>query len=360
MAPIGEAYFPPLDRCLSGEHQLLWFPLLPQRDRKLTSTRSWKTTYVALSQVDNGFNNTSLKRHLADPQTVSTIVHCFSPFSPPTPQTKSSFETKTSAINVTPSSHPRFNIKEIKEDTLWLSKETNIDEVSALRIAVLEWQTRPAVQLLQGDGDEQISYRNGGGGFEKFGTSLFDPGSSLLAKSTPRESETASPFQEVGARHRRLLENYLSERRCILKCSEFITFITLCKAGGPHSQGQEMWSWLREIGAEVLAAWDPGHLANRNHSVVDAIDTLRSRHKGLAKGSGWFEGEGAQEDIELAWTRSQILEMIHVMQIILNLIQSTSGLVKSPAVLSWFRLMKESDFFESMQLVSPESTGNQD
>ncbi len=329
------------------------------RDRTLTTPRSWKTTYVALSQIEEGSNNASLKRHLADPQTVSTLVHCFSPFPPPTPQTKSSFETKTSAINVTPSSHSHFDIKEVKEDTLWLSKETNIDEVSALRIAVLEWQTRPAVQLLQGNGDEQIASRNDGGRFGKSGASLFDPGSSTLAKSTLRGSETTSAFQEVGARHRRLLENYLSERRCILKCSEFITFITLCKAGAPDGHGQERLSWLRELGAEVLSAWDFDQLANRNRLVIDGVESLRSRHRGLAKGSGWFQDEGAQEDIELAWTRSQILEMIHVMQIILNLIESTSALVQSPAILSWFRLMKELNFFESVQPVSSESSDNQ-
>jgi len=315
--------------------------------------RSWKTTYVALSQTEESLDNASLKRHLADPQTVSILVRCFSPFPVPTPQTKSSFETKTSAINVTPSSHPRFDIKEIKENTLWLSKVTNTDEVSALRIAVLEWQARPAVQLLQGNGDEQITSRNDGGGSGKFGASLFDPGSSLLAKSAPRESETNSAFEEAGARHRRLLENYLSERRCILKCSEFITSTTLCKAGGPDGQGQERSSWLGDIGAEVLSAWDFDQLVVRNQLVIDAVDALRSRYQSLAKGSEWFQEEGPQEDIELAWTRSQILEMIHVMQITLNLIETSPVLVKSPAILSWFRLMKESSFFESVQPVSP-------
>jgi nuclear pore complex protein Nup188 len=288
---------------------------------------------------------------------VSILVRCFSPFSPSTPQTKSSFETRTSAINVTPSSHPRFNIKEIKENTLWLCKETNIDEISALRIAVVEWQTRPAIQLLQGDGDNQTTLRDDGGESGKFGASLFDPGSSLLAKLTPRNGKT-SGFQEVGARHRRLLENYLSERRCILKCSEFITFMTLHSAGGPASHGQERFEWLKQIGADVLSAWSSGQLANCNHLVIDAVDTLRTRHKSIATGSGWFRDEGTQEDIELAWTRSQLLEMIHIMQITLNLIQSSSVLVKSPTILSWFRLMKESIFFESVQPVSSGPSGN--
>lgn len=317
-------------------------------------SRSWKATYVALSQIDGGLDSASLRRHLTDPQTVSILVHAFAPFPAPTPQSKSSFETKTSAINVTPSAHSRFDIEQIKEDTLWLSKETNTNEVSALRIALLEWQTRSAVLLLQHNGDAQIASRNSGAGAGSFGASIFDPGSSILARSTSKGNETAAEFEEIGERHKRLLETYLSERRCILKCSEFMTFIALCKSDSPDDQEQNSSNWLREIGAEVLSAWNFNHpsKSSQKHPIISAVDTLRSRLEVMAQGSGWLQGEDPQEDIELAWLRSQILEMIHVMQITLNLVEASSGLVESPAVLAWFRLMKESNFYESVQPVS--------
>lgn len=315
-------------------------------------TRSWKTTYVALSQSDGGLGNTSLKRHLSDPQTVSILVGCFAPFAPPTSQTKSSFETKTSAINVTPTSHSRFDIKQIKEDTTWLSKETHIDEVSALRIAVLEWQARPATQLLQGTIDTQTAYQPGGRGYARLGASLFDSGSSTIDKSTPTDAETSPSFGEAGPRHRRLLETYLSERRCILKCSEFLTSSIVREAEGQDIQGQQRTNWLKKIGRDILSAWLLDDSGRRKPFVVDAVDALRSKYESLAKGSGWVQDEGPQEDVELAWIRNQILEMIHVMQITLNIIMSTSTLVEPVTVLSWFRLMREMSFFESVQLVS--------
>ena len=127
--------------------------------------RSWKTTYVALSQLNPEADNTSLRRHLTDPQTIYLLARSTSPYSAPTLQTKSTFDTKTSSVHVPPSGNPRYDIGQIKEDTLWLSKETKIDEVSALRIAVLEWQTRPAVQLLRGNlVDEIAPLANGIGG----------------------------------------------------------------------------------------------------------------------------------------------------------------------------------------------------
>ena len=322
--------------------------------------RSWRTTYIALSQLDHGAENASLKRHLTDPQTIQILARAFSPFQPSSPQTKSSFETKTSAINATPSFQARYDIRQIQEDTLWLSKQTNIDEVSALRIAVLEWQTRSAVQLLRDNPDEQATYQNGSGGVSagNFRASAFDPGSSLLAKSA-KEKRPTTTFEDVGARRRRLLETYLSERRCILKCSEYIICVALYKSkddsSTPTDRNGQRTDWLREVGANVLSAWslDEAAQGKNTHPVIEAVNALRTRLEGMTQGTGWLQDEGVQEDIELAWARSQVLEMIHIMQIVFDLLEASNDLVRSSAILSWFRLMKDCDFFENVQLVSP-------
>ncbi len=300
----------------------------------------------------------SLKRHLADPQTVQILARAFSPFEQPTSQSKSSFETKTSAINVTPSSHARYDIKQIREDTLWLSKQTNIDEVSALRISIIEWQTRPFAQLLRGGIEEHLAFQNGDGGAGSFRASVLDAGSSLFAKSTTQEKESSPPFEESGARYRRLLEVYLSERRCILKCSEFITFVALNKPEGnltsTNDQVRKKSQWLEEVGVNILSSWNFGGetKGDRRHPVIEAVAALRSRLESMTHGSGWLQDEGVQDDIELAWARSQILEMIHIMQITFNLLKSVADLVKSSAILSWFRLMHDCEFCEGVQLVS--------
>ncbi|KAK4693789.1 hypothetical protein P7C71_g3667, partial [Lecanoromycetidae sp. Uapishka_2] len=340
MAPVGEVYFPPLDS-------------------------SWKTTYVTLSQTGDASDSGALRRHLTDPQTVNLLARSLSPSSAPTSQTKSSFETKTSSINVTPSSHARYDIKQVQDDTLWLSKETKIDEVSALRIAVLEWQTRSAAELLQGSSGDQITLTDGSRGVGQFQASIFDPGSSLLGKSTLAITGGRA-FDEASVRRRRLLEIYLSERRYLLKSSEYITLGTLSRVENVPKDAvglaQKSLSWLEDIGVTILSKWDidvTGKVSPENF-VIDAVRSMRSKLEALAEGSGWFQDQGALEDVEIAWCRNQLVELVHIMQILLNILESSSSLLKSPAILAWYRLMGECAFFENFQPPHPALEGAYD
>ena len=318
--------------------------------------RSWKNTYVALSQLGGERDNGTLKRHLTDPQTIEILARSFSPYSAPTSQTKASFETKTSAINVTPSPHAHYDIKEIKDDTLWLSKETNIDEVAALRITLLEWQTRSAVQLLRGSPGDQATNLTGARGINQLQASFFDPGSSLLAKSSFL-GESEPSFDDNKARRQRLLETYLSERRYILKTSEYVTFDASCNgidgSDKATSQAKRKPDWLDEVGSSILSSWsvEEDSKASRRSLVIETVESLRARFEALKEGSGWLADQGVEEDIELAWGRNQLVEAIHIMQILLNVLEFFPILLKSPAVLAWFRLMSECGFFEVLQLV---------
>ena len=318
--------------------------------------RSWKTTYVALSQLNGEADNGSLRRHLTDPQTIQLLAHSSSPYSAPTPQTRSTFDTKTSSIHVPPSGSPPYDIAQIKEDTLWLSKETKVDEVSALRITVLEWQTRPAMQLLRGSLVAEVApLANGIGGsqpkasFSGAALSLFGNGSAIGAN-------VPAPTDNAGPRRRRLLETYLSERRYVLKTTEYVTFAASCKARGrsPDKITNEASSWLEEVGTAIISSWKgDGSAQSKSKNFAAEIEALRSRTESLMKGSGWLSEESQQEEIELAWARNQILEMIHIMQILLMRLDSFSTKLIAPdLILPWYRLMNDYGFYDSLQLVS--------
>lgn len=221
---------------------------------------------------------------------------------------------------------------------------------------MLEWQTRSAALLLRGSPGDQVISSKGGRGAIQLQTSFFDPGSSLLAKSSLGDATPS--LEEDGARRQRLLETYLSERRYILKTSEYITCAALCRTdegyGKAADQGQDRSVWLEVVGGSILSAWSLEESAKgtRKSVVVDAVEALRARFEALEKGSGWLQGEGVQEEIEFAWARNQLVEAIHIMRIVLNLLESSSKIMKAPAILSWFRLINECGFFESVQLVS--------
>lgn len=318
--------------------------------------RSWKTTYVALSQLNGEADNGSLRRHLTDSQTIHLLAHSSSPYSAPTPQTRSTFDTKTSSVHVPPSGSPPYDIAQIKEDTLWLSKETKVDEVSALRVAVLEWQTRPAVQLLRGSLAEEIAPLANGLGGSQFKASFSGAALSLFGNESVLGANVPAPFDNAGPRRRRLLETYLSERRYILKTTEYVTFVASCKARGrsPDDISSEAPGWLEEVGTAIISTWESdGSAQSKRKKFATEIDAIRSRTESLMRGSGWPSDESQREEIELAWARNQILEMIHIMQILLIRLDSFSAKLLTPdLILPWYRLMNEYGFYDSLQLVS--------
>ena len=309
--------------------------------------------FTGLSQSSHLTENKSLERHLTDDLTVDLLVRAFQPFELPTAQTRAAFETKTSAVNVTPSSHGRYDIKQIKDDAVWLSKETSIDEVSALRIVVVEWQIRPANELLQGVLGELVLASQ-----ERFlsrGLRVSLAGTTIQ----PKNGADNAPFSSLQCRRMRLLDLYLSERRYIIKSCEYIIS---CVLYGTASEGLDRYgdlkhrrpAWLGVIANHIMSIWnlDGTMKTNSKNFFVNAVEALKIRLESLEQGSQWTVDDDSREEAEVAWSRNQILEMIHVMQIVLVLLESSPRLMRSDAIISWFRLMRMYGFFERFELVS--------
>ncbi|KAL8906109.1 MAG: hypothetical protein Q9207_002241 [Kuettlingeria erythrocarpa] len=336
MAPIREStYFPPLDKCLEGRHQLL----------------SWKATYAGLKQLETGAVSESLEKHLTDSRTVELLKQSLSPSPPSTAQTKATFETKTSAINVVPSARGRYDIKQIKEDSLWLSAAAKIDEVTALRIAILEWQTRPAAQLqslLITDAPPFGRSFNG-----TISQSAFSASRTLLRSGRlPTESATPDYSQSVDARRDRLLDIYLAECRYRLEICKFLVLTAVCATGDgktisshPNATIPE---WVESVGHDIFTAWDIHGVARVTgiNIFLNAIDELRSRIKDLEDGCDWFRDRDQQESVQAVWCEGQVLEVLAVMETMLIMFGALTSLSRSDVIKSWFKLMSDYSFFE--------------
>lgn len=120
------------------------------------------------------------------------------------------FETKTSAIHVTPSSNGKYDVKTLKEDAQWLAKNAKLNLLAALRIALIESQSRAAAHLGgQLSLQDELNLRDAAGDNEAQSSSL------AIANSV--ESTDADTlwekFQKEEPRRLRLFKTYLSERR---------------------------------------------------------------------------------------------------------------------------------------------------
>lgn len=330
--------------------------------RETNDFRSWKTTFVGLSQLGDIPDNGSLKRHLQDPETIKQLASPLSPFSTPNSHTKSSFETKTSAINISPLSQGRYDIKELQEDSLWLSKEAKIDEIAALRIVVLEWQTRPLNRLLQCSSYDEITKLGRTIGSSSLQTSFSISRSSISNEQAALVGDKQL-FDSSQSRRLRLLYIYLSERLYILKVSEWVVFGALYEASlhkisesseRLESDLPDRLGWAEELGNDILSAWNLNGVARENgkNFIVNAVDALQSRVENLEKGQEWLHDDELKEDVELVWGRNQLLEIIQIMQLILTLLNASTKLTRADTFLAWFKFMGKHDFFQTFKPVS--------
>jgi nuclear pore complex protein Nup188 len=299
--------------------------------------------------------DSSLERFLSDPSSTSALSRPFIAFPGPTQQSGFAFGTRTAAINVAPVASGKYDINQIREDALWLSKESNINEVGALRVVLLEWQTRPVIQLLSGFSEAEVASVQDAAGGPALGSSIFPP------NSPSDQQNDAATSKSTESRRLRLLKLYLSERRYILKVSE-----SLIRAGlsepvvtiSPSSKGKgrekEDTNRVGMIGRTILNARIFGGEAGRSGKpfLIECIEALQERVTSLENGSGWFKDEDGRLDIEADWGKNQILEMIHIMQIMFLLLDSQKDITPSSVSLAWLRLMNKYAFFDRFEPVS--------
>ena len=288
---------------------------------------------------------------MSEPYVLQLLSRPFNPFSFTKSQSRSSFETKTAAINVTPT-NSNYSINEIKEDALWLSKQAEIDEVSALRIVVLEYQSRSSAQLRGEFSDEEAaSLHEAGGNINTETSNLLSR--ALRSKALSSDKQTAS-FNSQDGRRVRALEIYLSERRYLLKCTDWILHSGLRAdsiTAPPMSGGAEAQSsWLERLGEQLIATFHQD--SDANEFLLYCIKALKANIERLGKGSGWYKSEGGREDIELEWLSSQIAEAIHTMEIIFLLLDYQKDSRTSTSVLEWFRFAASYGFFDQFTPVS--------
>ncbi|KAL9604044.1 MAG: hypothetical protein Q9219_000806 [cf. Caloplaca sp. 3 TL-2023] len=313
------------------------------------------TTYVGLKQLEDASTYDSLEKHLTDSQTLELLKSSLSQSPSPSAQTRATFETKTSAINAPPSAQGRYSVKDIQEDSLWLSAEEQIDEVTALRMVILERQTRPAAQL-QRHGLVDNAPAPG----RSFGGSIFQPALSAT------KSIGASPFlpngsvepdhsQNVDARRDRLREMHLAESRYRLETCKYLVFTALFDASHGKSSSSRRTSplpdWVERVGHDILTSWDIQGVfpASGSNILISAAEAIRSRIRRLEERSGAFRDAGLQEPVQTAWYEGQILEILSILEIMLDILSGLAQLSRSDVVLAWYSLLSDYGFFAAFE-----------
>lgn len=293
------------------------------------------------------------------PESIRLLTNSLAPFVPPSPKSKSDFESKTAAIHVDTSPQAPYSLDEIKSDALWLSKCAGIDEVTALRITVLEWQGRPNARLLARFSEEEATSLQDATGVNNFRVSLAGPQvMDALQRTTARGSEDLSGFSSETSRRLRLRHLYLSERNHILKTSRKLLSLSLrsvvpCDADRPPNPTDEEvrgQSSLQSLGEEIFK--DRRSESGSRQYLSDAVGAVKKRLRDFQTEGGWLNASESDVETENTWRTTLVDETVHIMQTMFLNLQSSDMIPSGNLVVSWLQLMAEYNFMESISVVS--------
>lgn len=281
------------------------------------------------------------------------LSNCLNPFSSPSAKSKSDFESKTAAVHAETSGQSSYDLKQIKEDALWLSQKAGIDEIAALRITVLEWQTRPATRLLAKFSDEETTSLRSAADVDNLRVSLAGPNfTEILRQKTENAS---SDFVSEENRRLRLRHLYLEERCHVLKTSRKLLALYLHvsaseKPSLPQPHGDEAVLSLCDLGAKIFKDRSDGD--GHRQFLQECISATRSRISELEGTGGWLGEAESSEEVDNTWRTTVVEEMVHILQALFLLLHASAHIPDADLLLSWLQIMSEYQFLETIQVVS--------
>jgi nuclear pore complex protein Nup188 len=264
-------------------------------------------------------------------------------FHTPSSRAKTEFESRTSAINVTPIPDAAYSIEEIKEDTLWLSNCLDLDELECLRIVVLEWQTRPAVQLQQGLSETEAASLRDALGSDDYN---YDLGKS----TTPGPGKLADPaFHSRDRRRTRLLALCMREQGSMFRISAVLTdlFVQLDLM---VSSGVELHPSATQ-GGRIKTAIRGSLQSSKTQQLglVACLEGLKECLENLSKGYRWADETFDSSQLQDDWACVCLHQVASLLELVLLHYQTPGAYTESNHVLAWLRLMSEVNFFLSFE-----------
>ncbi|KAI9167464.1 Nucleoporin [Paramyrothecium foliicola] len=332
MAPVSDCiYFPSLEECLTGERALI----------------SWRLVAAALSDsTGRRQKSPAIIKLLTDAYVQELLKDPSKPFAPPCEQTGKDFETKTAAINVTSVSTERFDIAKLKEDAKWLSQNANINLVAALRLVIIEHQSRPSRHLTGLLSSQDATNLEEAAGLNNGQGKAFV--ADLVGTKPLDADEIAAEFEKSETKKQNLFSTFLAERRFFMSVAEQFHSIKLygrlpsvvtIGLDVAELYGQKTGKPSRDVLEPLL----PAYL----DTVTACMDRIGSGLRSVTTDALLLVDE-----VELTWLKTLLAEVIHGLSVVLQVVDCFGNdFPPSSAVNQWFSLMDFYTFFDPIQPV---------
>ncbi|KAJ5752849.1 hypothetical protein N7520_009766 [Penicillium odoratum] len=332
MAPVPEAYFPSLDKCFSGDAQLL----------------SWRRAFLYTNDPEGHADDGGhIEAFLSHPESIQLLSQSLTSFTRPSAKSKSDFQSKTAAIHVETSSKNSFNLDEIKADAQWLSQKAELNEITALRFTVLEWQNRPATRLTANFSSEELTSLQSAAGADKLNASVAGPN---LANILRQVGDNGALFDSETSRRLRLRCAYLSERSHVVKTCRKLLAMSLHNAPSNTitTPATERKLALCKLGASLFKDKSTGSSLSR--FLEECMNAIRSRLTDLSGSGGWLNTDESSEEIEILWRSLVAEEVGHILQIMFHQLHASAEVPSGDLLLSWLKLMADYRFLEGLSV----------
>lgn len=344
MAPSAQAvYFPvlPLDQSgIIGEQPLLYAlnktpssTLLPLTDRH----RSWESALRTFNLLDSQPSPLALDNFLRDETVLSLLSNPLAPFPPPSPQSKSDFESRTEAS---------YNIDQIKADALWLSAEVNVNEVHALRIVLLERQNKASAQLLsEWSEEERLSIQN---------VTAIATFRASTAPTPEYDSTTqTSRFDQEPQRRARLVSIHSVEATSLVALSASLIGFNLPEHLQPTRDNAPPRPALTQVAKAVWDSQKPNpDVPSPRTFFVECCDALKSRVANLSDPSKWPKIVAEQPELATIYSNSIADQILSLLRLAYIHSYTFSGITPRHHIVAWFELMDQSMYLSNLPVSS--------
>lgn len=315
--------------------------------------RSWRLLAAALSDTTGHRQGSkAVVEFLTNPQIKSLFTKPNTVFEAGDNDSyKQAFETRTSAVQVTPTPNDKYDVKTIKEDSLWLSKNARINLLAALRVVVIEFQSRARSQLIGAISSQDAVSLQEAAGATNAQTSTVIPGLNL--SGLPDAADLESDFEKPESRRLRIFSTYLNERRHFAMSTDYIFTLMLQQRLPSLPTATEATTKIRD---SFLEAYGLTSLTPQSDAPAKTYHALVSRYFTVLSDSIAACGDITtvtedralhRDDLQIERMRTFVTEAIHAMTVAFQLLDlSNQVLVPAELLQQWFQFLGDTSFLE--------------
>ncbi|KEF51322.1 uncharacterized protein A1O9_12672 [Exophiala aquamarina CBS 119918] len=313
MAPgsLSPVYLPDLAKCFAGD------VMLP----------SWDDLLEALLSHDTKRSEFAVEV-LSGERPKRVLSKSIPTFSSTSGNSKTAFDTTIATV---PPSDSLYNIDEIKSDALWLSKQTGLEELEALRVVFLDWQYRPESRLQEGLSVAEIASLR-----DALGSEYLDRQTQSLAGARPRDD---SIFDGQNARRGRLILQYLRQQVTVIRIHKELLDMSLLPAEAKiaSSHLQNLVTEVPQNGAGIA-----------NQGIADPyIKAIQLQLEMLRTDREWDLEVPEIITAQEASQTTRLQTIAEILEILLLKARSLPGRASTTDLFAWLHFMQSEDFFST-------------